>query len=55
MRSPRSVCGERLKDSGFFNPDILDELVRDHHSGRRDYSSPLWSLLMFDRFLESRA
>jgi asparagine synthase (glutamine-hydrolysing) len=51
----RSVMGERLKDSGFFNPDMLDTMVQDHHSGRRDYSSPLWSLLMFDRFLESRA
>ena len=50
-----AVTGERLKDCGLFNPDMLDEFVRDHQSGRRDYSSPLWTLLMFDRFLESRA
>ena len=51
----QAATGERLKDSGLFNPAMLDELVRDHHSGRRDYSGPLWSLLMFDRYLESRA
>jgi asparagine synthase (glutamine-hydrolysing) len=25
--------------------------VDDHHAGRRDYSAPLWTLLMFDGFL----
>jgi asparagine synthase (glutamine-hydrolysing) len=45
------VNGPRLKESGYFDPDVLDEIVRHHQSGKRDYSTPLWSLLMFDGFL----
>jgi asparagine synthase (glutamine-hydrolysing) len=30
---------------------VLEELVSAHESGRRDYSAPLWSLLMFEAFL----
>ena len=29
----------------------LQQLVKDHLSGVRDYSAPLWTLLMFDAFL----
>lgn len=36
-----------LADTGLFNPDTLRKLVYDHQSGRREYSAPLWSLLMF--------
>ncbi|MBA6412705.1 amidotransferase 1, exosortase A system-associated [Parahaliea sp. F7430] len=36
-----------LADSGLFNVDYLRRLVSDHQSGRREYSAPLWSLLMF--------
>ncbi|MGH6949523.1 MAG: asparagine synthase-related protein, partial [Vitreimonas sp.] len=45
------AAGARLADSGFFDPAMLRRLVADHQSGRRDYSAPLWSLLMFDGFL----
>ena len=31
----------------------LRELVDEHQSGRRDYSAPLWTLLMFDAFLRN--
>ncbi len=36
-----------LADTGIFNPEELRRLVDDHQSGRREYSAPLWSLLMF--------
>ncbi|WP_116364733.1 XrtA/PEP-CTERM system amidotransferase [Parahaliea mediterranea] len=36
-----------LADSGLFNPETLRKMVDDHQSGRREYSAPLWSLLMF--------
>ncbi|MFV0276504.1 MAG: XrtA/PEP-CTERM system amidotransferase [Parahaliea sp.] len=36
-----------LADSGLFNTDTLRKMVDDHQSGRREYSAPLWSLLMF--------
>lgn len=46
-----AVTGERLAQTGLFNPDALRQLVEQHQSGRRDHSAPLWSLLMFDGFL----
>ena len=46
-----AVLGERLADTGLFNPGYLKRLVDDHQSGLRDYSSPLWALLMFEAFL----
>lgn len=50
-RMRQSVLGSRLADCGIFNRDFLIHLVDEHEAGRRDYSAPLWSLLMFDAFL----
>jgi asparagine synthase (glutamine-hydrolysing) len=33
----------------------LQELLDHHQSGRRDYSSSLWTLVMFDAFLRNVA
>jgi asparagine synthase (glutamine-hydrolysing) len=49
-----TVAGPRLAGCGVFEPAFLQRIVRDHQSGRRDYSAPLWSLLMFDGFLQSQ-
>jgi asparagine synthase (glutamine-hydrolysing) len=46
------VLGSRLAETGFFNSDFLKHMVNQHQSGLRDYSSPLWSVLMFDSFLQ---
>lgn len=46
-----AVQGERLAASGIFDPAALKKLASEHVSGHRDHSSPLWALLMFDRFL----
>ena len=45
------VLGSRLAETGFFNSSFLKHMVDQHQSGLRDYSSPLWSVLMFDSFL----
>jgi asparagine synthase (glutamine-hydrolysing) len=45
-----AVLGERLADSGYFNHACLKHLVDVHQSGVRDYSVPLWNLLMFEAF-----
>ncbi|WEN15377.1 amidotransferase 1, exosortase A system-associated [Rhodanobacter sp. AS-Z3] len=37
--------------SGYFDPNMLGKLVREHTEGRRDHSATLWSLLMLDAFL----
>lgn len=36
-----------LADTGLFNQTYLEKLVNDHQSGLREYSAPLWSLMMF--------
>jgi asparagine synthase (glutamine-hydrolysing) len=46
-----AVLGDRLRDTGWFNPVYLNHLVDAHQSGRCDYSAPLWALLMFEAFL----
>ena len=48
-----TMTGERLSDCGLFDPQALSRITREHTSGRHDHSPMLWSLLMFDRFLES--
>ena len=49
-----ALLGENLAATGMFNPDYLRHLVDAHQSGARDYSAPLWSLLMFDAFLRNQ-
>jgi asparagine synthase (glutamine-hydrolysing) len=49
------VSGQRLRDSGFFDPDGLARLLLEHRTKKRDHSAILWSLLMFDGFLRSAA
>jgi asparagine synthase (glutamine-hydrolysing) len=48
-----AVLGERLASTGWFNRNYLQHLVDAHQSGARDYSSPLWTLLMFEAFLRT--
>ncbi len=40
-----------IAESGYFEPVMLERLVREHVAGRRDHSATLWSLLMLDAFL----
>jgi asparagine synthase (glutamine-hydrolysing) len=46
-----AVLEGELLQTGFFDRTYLQRLVDDHLAGRRDYSQPLWSLLMFEAFL----
>jgi asparagine synthase (glutamine-hydrolysing) len=48
-----AVLGERLAETGWFEPPVLARLVDEHQSGVGDHSAPLWSLLMFDAFLRN--
>jgi asparagine synthase (glutamine-hydrolysing) len=52
-RVRESLLGERLADTGFFNPACLKRLVDEHESGLRDYSASIWTMLMFDGFLRN--
>ena len=51
QRVRESLLGERLLSTGWFDEGYLRHLVQAHDSGIRDYSSPIWSLLMFEAFL----
>ena len=46
-----TVLSEQILDSGYFNQRYLEMLITDHQSGKRDYSGPLWTLMMFHQFL----
>ena len=50
-RVRNAVLGGELAGTGFFEHRYLEHLIDAHASGRRDYSGPLWSLMMFEAFL----
>ncbi|QKV56765.1 MAG: amidotransferase 1, exosortase A system-associated [Dechloromonas sp.] len=52
-RVQESILGSRLADTGWFNRSYLEELVRDHNNGIRDYSASIWTILMFEAFLRN--
>lgn len=47
-----ALMGEEMSSSGYFDSAALSKLLDGHQSGRYDHSVPIWSLLMFQRFLE---
>jgi asparagine synthase (glutamine-hydrolysing) len=48
-----SLTGDTLAQSGYFDPASLRRVAAEHLSGVRDYSTPIWTLLMFESFLHS--
>jgi len=46
-----ALLGEQLAATGYFERRYLEHLVEGHESGQRDYSAPMWALLMFEGFL----
>jgi asparagine synthase (glutamine-hydrolysing) len=48
-----AVLGDRLAATGWFDRAYLQHLVQAHQDGSRDYSAPLWTLLMFEAFLRN--
>ena len=51
LRVQEALLGGTLKSTGWFNQDYLEQIVSQHQSGLRDYSSAIWALLMFEVFL----
>jgi asparagine synthase (glutamine-hydrolysing) len=47
QRLRESLLEGGLAETGLFNHAFLEKLVSDHQSGLREYSAPLWSLMMF--------
>ena len=50
-RARSAVLGDSLGETGLFDRGHLRHLFDQHQSGARDYSAPLWSILMFDAFM----
>lgn len=48
-----SLLGNTMLDCGYFEKSFLNKVVEQHQAGLRDYSTTIWSLLMFDAFLQS--
>ncbi len=53
QRLEHRLLGGTLRDTGIFDMAYVQEMLDQHQSGRRDYSAPLWSLLMFESFLRN--
>jgi len=45
-----SLLSEEMRNSGLFNMKTIEIWLDDHQSGRKEYSAPLWTLLMFASF-----
>jgi asparagine synthase (glutamine-hydrolysing) len=45
---------DRLKREGFLSPGIVCQCWEEHKSGRADWQSRLWTLLMFQAWLEAQ-
>lgn len=48
-----ALLGENMQQCGLFDPAMLQNIVSQHQNGLRDYSAPIWSLLMFEAFLRN--
>jgi asparagine synthase (glutamine-hydrolysing) len=50
-----ALTGEKMRDCGLFNMDFISEMLDQHQRGLKDYSTPIWTLLMFEAFLRNNA
>ncbi len=48
-----ALLGETMMQCGLFDQTFLQKMVHQHESGLRDYSTPIWSLFMFEAFLKN--
>jgi asparagine synthase (glutamine-hydrolysing) len=47
-KSRELLMGERLHSDGMFDTAFIERMLDQHQAGLRDFSSPLWALLMFE-------
>ena len=50
-RVRESLLGSTLAETKLFNMGFIEKMIDQHQSGVRDFSAPLWTLLMFESFL----
>ncbi len=49
-RIKQTILSEAFLDSGFFNAEYIKEMIDLHHSGKRENSSAIWTLMMLESF-----
>ena len=42
-----NLCGEALRDLGFFNVQAVERMLDEHDRGVRNYETQLWTLMIF--------
>ena len=52
-RVSTALLGASMAETNLFDMEYVRELVDAHMNGRNDYSTPLWTLLMFEAFLRA--
>jgi hypothetical protein len=43
---------KRIEQEGYLDSKLIDKKWQEHLAGKRDWSSQLWSVLMFQLWLE---
>lgn len=51
QRVRASLLQGSIADSGWFNQDMIRQIVDQHESGANDHSTAIWTLLMYDAFM----
>jgi asparagine synthase (glutamine-hydrolysing) len=49
-RVRRRLLDGSMHEAGIFDRRFIEQMLAQHESGARDFSAPLWALLMFDGF-----
>lgn len=47
-----ALAPDRLRREGFFEPAVVERLLDEHQAGARDHRKVLWTLFMFQMWLE---
>ncbi len=48
----KHLLSDTLLDTGYFDKNQIKKMIKEHQSGVRDHSAPIWATLMFESFLE---
>ena len=44
------LLSRRARERGLWQPDVVERLINEHQSGRRDYNRQLWALLTLEEW-----
>ena len=47
------LATDRITSQGLFNPVYVQKLLREHESGKLDHAKTLWSLFVFQMWMEN--